>query len=108
MIHVLLDGSSLDGSFLSGLLIPLTDSGRGKVHYGLLANRCRRDNLRLCRQLLGSVAQSDADTEPANSTDAVSIEWLCPLCQKGSMRIVAKLPGSGAGPEPRMNSPTAA
>ena len=76
-------------------------------HYGLLANRCRRDNLRLCRQLLGSVAQSDLSTEPANSTDAASSEWLCSLCQKGAMLIVAKLPRWGAGPEPRMNSPNA-
>ncbi len=98
-----------DLTFMRRFLLHVLPKGFVRIrHYGLLANRCGRDNLRLCRQLLGSVAQADADTEPANSTDAASIEWLCPLCQKGSMLIVGRLPRWGAGPEPRMNSPNAA
>ena len=95
--------------FMRRFLLHVLPKGFVRIrHYGLLANRCRRDNLRLCRQLLGSVAQSDLSTEPANSTDAASIEWVCPLCQKDSMGIVETLPRWGAGPEPRMNSPNAA
>jgi len=75
-------------------------------HYGLLANRCRKDNLRLCRRLLGS--EPESDTEPTRSTETASSPDLCPACQQGQMLTMAKLPPSRAGPEPRMNAPHAA
>ena len=92
--------------FMRRFLLHVLPKGFVRIrHYGFLSNRSRKEKLRLCRRLLGSLAQ--ADTEPASSTDAASIEWVCPLCQKGAMRIVARLPRWGAGPEPRMNSPNA-
>ena len=77
-------------------------------HYGFLSNRSREEKLLRCRRLLGSVVEPDSDTGPASSTDAASIEWVCPLCHTGRMLIVARLPRWGTGPEPRMNSPNAA
>ena len=92
--------------FMRRFLLHVLPKGFVRIrHYGLLSNRSRKQKLLLCRRLLGSVVESD--TEPARSTDAASIEWECPLCQKGAMLIVAKLPRWGAGPEPRMNSPNA-
>ncbi len=93
--------------FMRRFLLHVLPKGFVRIrHYGFLSNRSRKEKLRLCRRLLGSVAQ--ADTEPESPPDAASSEWLCPLCQKGAMLIVAKLPRWGAGPEPRMNSPNAA
>ena len=93
--------------FIRRFLLHVLPKGFVRIrHYGLLANRCRKEKLLLCRRLLGSVAQSDA--EPESPPDAASIEWLCPLCHTGRMVIVARLPRWEAGPEPRMNSPNAA
>ncbi len=95
--------------FMRRFLLHVLPKGFVRIrHYGLLANRCRKDNLRLCRRLLGSVVQRDPGTEPASPPEAASIERLCPLCHTGSMLIVARLPPWEAAPEPRMNSPNAA
>ena len=97
--------------FMRRFLLHVLPKGFVRIrHYGLLANRCRRDNLRLCRQLLGSVAQSEADTEPLKTPDAASGDShaLCPACQRGRMLTIGKLPPSRAGPEARMNTSHAA
>ena len=93
--------------FIRRFLLHILPKGFVRIrHYGLLSNRSRKEKLRLCRRLLGSLAQSD--TEPESPPDVASIEWVCPLCHKNAMRIVARLPRWGASPEPRMNSPNAA
>ena len=75
-------------------------------HYGLLANRGRREHLRLCRALLGSPIEPEADATPEGaSSEAASDEWLCPVCEQGTLLIVAKMAPCRDGPEPRMNSP---
>ncbi len=93
--------------FMRRFLLHVLPKGFVRIrHYGFLANRSRKEKLLRCRKLLGSLVQPDA--EPASSTDAASIEGLCPLCHTGRMLIVARLPRWGAGPEPRMTSPNAA
>ncbi len=72
-------------------------------HYGFLANRCRREKLALCRQLLNPGSRSPSlDTLPPNGTEPFE---LCPACQKGRMVVLLKLPPMVAWTEPRMNSP---
>ncbi len=72
-------------------------------HYGFLANRCRREKLALCRQLLNSGSRSPSlDTLRPNGTEQPE---LCPACQKGRMVVLEKLPPRAAWMEPRMNSP---
>jgi len=72
-------------------------------HYGFLANRCRREKLALCRQLLNSDSRSPSlDTLPPNGTEPSE---LCPACQKGRMVVLEKLPPMLTAMEPRMNSP---
>ena len=42
--------------FMRRFLLHVLPNGFVRIrHFGLLANRCRKDNLRLCRRLLGSV-----------------------------------------------------
>ena len=72
-------------------------------HYGFLANRCRREKLALCRQLLNSGSRSPSlDTLRPNGTEPSE---LCPACQKGRMVVLLKLPPILTWMEPRMNSP---
>ncbi len=98
-----------DLTFTRRFLLHVLPKGFVRIrHYGLLANRCRKDNLRLCRRLLGSVVEPESDTEPARSAEAASSPDLCSACQQGQMLTMGKLPPSRAGPEPRMNAPHAA
>ncbi len=97
--------------FMRRFLLHVLPKGFVRIrHYGLMANRSRKDNLRLCRRLLGSVVEPDSDTTPTNSTDPASSEGpdLCPACQQGPMLVVAKLPPSRAGPAPWLNARDAA
>jgi hypothetical protein len=68
-------------------------------HFGLLANRKRKDNIALCRKILGD---AKTETQPNGRKET----WqellfricgidvtLCPVCQKGRMcRIALLLP----------------
>ena len=80
-------------------------------HYGLLANRTRKENLTLCRRLLAPADQAHpagdlhSPTAPASSVEIASCECSshtivnrCPACEKGLMLLVAELPPSRAGP----------
>ena len=58
-------------------------------HYGLLANRCRRDNITRCRELIGADVPADAVVVPVEHED----DMTCPICHKGRMRCVQELPG---------------
>ena len=78
--------------FIRRFLLYVLPTGFVKIrHFGFLANRGRRDNLRLCRQLLAAssitpprlVAHDSATNEPkANTVDR------CPRCKVGSMRML--------------------
>ena len=81
--------------FIRRFLLYVLPTGFVKIrHFGFLANRGRRDNLRLCRQLLAvssitppGLAPHDSPTnEPkANTVDR------CPRCKVGSMRMLEML-----------------
>jgi hypothetical protein len=83
-------------------------------HYGLLANRHRREKLARCRELLGTAAAQPADPAPAEPDPipppgreaAVTPTRVCPRCGAGRMVVVAEFPpltrpeGVPAGREP--------
>ena len=83
-------------------------------HYGLLANRHRREKLARCRELLGMAVTPPADTAPSDPDPItppgheveVTPTRVCPRCGAGRMVVVAELPplpsaaGTGAGLEP--------
>ncbi len=96
-----------DLTFTRRFLLHVLPKGFARIrHYGLLSNRSRKQKLRLCRRLLGSVVEPESDT--TRSAEAASSPDLCPACQQGQMLTMGKLPPSRAGPELRMNSPNAA
>lgn len=81
-------------------------------HYGLLANRKRKENLSLCRQLLRtsngptSSAATEASPPSAHSDPSESApvpaphdsDYACPVCKRGQLVIIARIPPSRAGP----------
>src|SRR5512142_1055 len=83
-------------------------------HYGLLANRHRREKLARCRELLGMAVTPQADTAPTapdpitppGREGGVTPARVCPRCGAGRMVVVAEFPpmslaeGIAAGLEP--------
>ena len=79
-------------------------------HYGLLANRHRREKLALCRELLGAAAAGEVEdvelrARPEGS-DPVTPTRACPVCGAGRLVVIAELPPMdpapvGAGPARR-------
>ena len=90
--------------FIRRFLLHVLPNGFMRIrHYGLLANRMRRENLRMCRQLLGSPVLSEVDAE--ETPEAASTDWMCPACEQRTLIIVSLVAPSLGRPEPRMNSP---
>jgi hypothetical protein len=69
-------------------------------HYGLLANRHRREKLALCRELLGMAMTTQADIAPTAPDPVtppvheatVTPTRVCPRCGAGRMVVVAEFP----------------
>jgi hypothetical protein len=66
-------------------------------HFGLLANRKRKNTIALCRQILGE-GKTSTKQEPRKETWQEQLlricgidVTLCPVCQKGRMGMVALL-----------------
>jgi len=78
--------------FIRRFLLHVLPTGFVKVrHFGFLANRGRRDNLRLCRQLLAASSTTPPHLTPydapTHEAKANTVER-CPRCQVGSMRML--------------------
>jgi hypothetical protein len=69
-------------------------------HFGLLANRSRKDNISLCRELLGTSAVIEPDKIKKETWQEQLLRicgidvTACPVCQKGRMSKVDELPPS--------------
>jgi hypothetical protein len=86
--------------FVRRFLMHVLPAGFVRVrHYGLLANRCRREKLARCRELL-SMAVTPVDLAPASPDSitppvpeaAVTPTRVCPRCGAGRMVVVAEFP----------------
>jgi hypothetical protein len=86
--------------FVRQFLMHVLPAGIVRVrHYGLLANRCRREKLVRCRELLGTAvtpvnlapAGPDPITPPVPEA-AVTPTRVCPQCGAGRMVVVAEFP----------------
>ena len=80
--------------FIRRFLLHVLPSGFMRIrHYGFLANRCRRDKLALCKQLLrkplDSDVQADSTSEGGDDHERQSFQaQTCPVCKKGHMVLV--------------------
>ncbi len=83
--------------FIRRFLLHVAPSGFVRIrHYGLLANRHRREKLALCRQLLDSGPKQEPVGAPRSTHEAMVSEVpeprdRCPLCKQGRLRIVEVL-----------------
>ncbi len=85
--------------FVRRFLTHVLPSGFVRVrHYGLLANRHRREKLARCRELLGTAVTPQADTAPSEPDPVtppghkttVDPTRVCPRCGAGRMIVVAE------------------
>jgi hypothetical protein len=66
-------------------------------HFGLLANRSRKDNITLCRELLGTCKTTEPEKEKKETWQELLLRitgidvTTCPACQKGRMFRVDEL-----------------
>ena len=66
-------------------------------HFGLLANRSRKDNISVCRELLGACKTVTNDKETPESWQEQLLRicgidvTTCPVCKKGKMRRIEVL-----------------
>ena len=66
--------------FLRRFLLHVLPRGFVRIrHYGFLSNRCRRELVPLCKQLLAAVAPTPTPTGVQNPAESISM-WICPLC----------------------------
>jgi Putative transposase/Transposase zinc-binding domain len=78
-------------------------------HYGLLANRHRREKLARCRELLGTAVTPQADkaptapdpVTPVGHETTVTPTRVCPRCGVGRMVVVAEFPPMPSSQQPR-------
>ncbi len=83
--------------FLRRFMMHVLPSGFIRIrHYGFLANRCRKEQLELCRSLLG------VPPRPGDADDATAIDEAlpndheqprrCPACKVGELYVVYEIP----------------
>jgi hypothetical protein len=66
-------------------------------HFGLLANRSRKDNITLCRELLGTCNPTEPEKQKKETWQELLLRitgidvTTCPVCQKGRMFMVDEL-----------------
>lgn len=82
--------------FLRRFLMHVLPKGFVRIrHYGLLANRHRREKLSLCRDLLA------ASTSPLEPCERDAVAPKCPACGERSLRIVLRFEAGDRPPHAR-------
>ena len=93
--------------FIRRVLLHVLPPGFHRLrHYGLLANRHRRQTLAQCRHVLGTppppVADGDAPVAPDYRDRYQALTgrslWQCPRCHEGTMQVVECLGGTPTRP----------
>ena len=78
------------------LLHVLPDSYMRIRHYGFLANRCKKQNLVRCREILGLCPELPQVPEQTVQEKMLQLTGLdvtqCPRCKQGCMKRVTELP----------------
>tara|TARA_B100000315_G_scaffold53754_1_gene48089 strand:+ start:781 stop:1995 length:1215 start_codon:yes stop_codon:yes gene_type:complete len=82
--------------FIRRFLLHVLPDGLHRIrHFGLLANRTKKDNLTRCRQLLGQPPPTDQPSPESVEQLMLRVADLdidrCPVCHRGSLQITATL-----------------
>ena len=82
--------------FIRRFLLHVLPDGFHRIrHFGLLANRTKRDNLALCRELLGQPDRTEPSAPESVEHIMLRVADLdihrCPVCQRGNLQITATL-----------------
>ena len=88
--------------FIRRFLLHVLPKGFMRIrHYGLFANRCKGENVRRCRELLGLSRELPEVVNQSVQEMMLKLTGkditLCPCCGKGTMRSVCLIP-EGSGP----------
>jgi hypothetical protein len=85
------------GEFIRRFLLHVLPAGFMKIrHFGFLSNRRKKENVQLCRKLIGD--NTPAPQRKKKTAGELMLELTgkditkCPCCGKGSMRIVIEMP----------------
>ena len=82
--------------FIRRFLLHVLPQGFVRIrHFGFLSNRCKKENVRKCRELIDNTQQPPEC--PEKTTQKLMLELtgidisLCPCCKKGTLRIIREL-----------------
>ncbi len=83
--------------FIRRFLLHVLPAGFMKIrHFGFLSNRRKKENVKLCRALLGDNApepKRQKKTAPELMLELTGVDITrCPCCGKGTMKIVSEIP----------------
>jgi len=83
--------------FIRRFLLHILPEGFMKIrHFGFLSNRRKKENMQLCRELIGD--NSPAPKQEKKTAEELMLELTgidiarCPCCGKGTMKIIMKMP----------------
>jgi hypothetical protein len=75
--------------FIRRFLLHVLPKGFMRIrHYGFLANRCRKQKLAGCRQLLGQTPSPETSANDLQTVDQEDPGPLCPVCQRGHLLLI--------------------
>jgi hypothetical protein len=75
--------------FIRRFLLHVLPKGFMRIrHYGFLANRCRKQKLAGCRQLLGQATSTQTSLGQLETAATEDPGPLCPVCQRGHLLLI--------------------
>ena len=83
--------------FIRRFLLHVLPDGFMRIrHFGFLANRSKKKDLGRCRELLGLCPELPKPSEKTTQQLMLELTGIdvtkCPLCKKGTMKVIAQLP----------------
>jgi hypothetical protein len=83
--------------FIRRFLLHVLPGGFVRIrHFGFLANRCKKENIQQCREIIGYSEPLPETTEKNYQQRMLELTGiditLCPCCKKGSMIVIAEIP----------------
>jgi len=85
------------GEFIRRFLLHVLPDGFMKIrHFGFLSNRRKKDNVQLCRELIGDDGQPPERVKKTAAQMMLELTGIditrCPCCREGTMTIIMEMP----------------